>query len=216
MKCIVTESLFSMDGDIAPLRELVDLAEEHSAALIVDEAHATGLWGKFSEGRGGGIVQSLGLTSRVFATLHTGGKALGCGGAWVACDPELKRYLVYVSRPLIFSTASMPAVFLALREALSHWNEVGATRALEVRRRAELLRAFVSSMGQGGPIVPIVLGGDERALEVAGQLQVKGFDVRAIRPPTVPDGGARLRVTVHWSLAPETLAEFATELRRLI
>lgn len=194
LKVIVSESLFSMDGDQAPLKELASLAEEFSACLIVDEAHATGLWGS-------GLVELMGLSSQVFATLHTGGKALGCGGAWVACDEFLKRYLINFSRSFIFSTAPMPMLAIALSEAIHHWRVVGRDRANAVHEKSarfrKLLRTQDGLPEVFGPIFPVLLGSNERALEAADVLCKQGFDIRAIRPPTVPKDSSRLRITLR-------------------
>jgi len=213
IKLIVTESLFSMDGDQAPLPELISLAQEHDALLVVDESHATGLWGSNRPSRptqGGGLVQSLGLSQGVFATVHTGGKSLGCGGAWIACDFELKEYLINFSRPFIFSTAPSPALAVALTESCRYWDEVGAQRAQEVHRFASTFRERVMNLqahfpGQlitppgVGPVIPIILKSNARALLASQALQRAGYDVRAIRPPTVPEGTARLRVTATYA-----------------
>ncbi len=225
LRVIVTESLFSMDGDAAPLAALCDLAEEHAALLIVDEAHATGLYGT----TGGGLVQARGLTSRVFATVHTGGKALGVGGAWIAGDGMLKDYLVNFSRPFIFSTAPVPALCVLLRLAFDRWSEVGPARSAELLRRAGRLRERLAALSAApgetpeqpitpmrsmaiGPIVPFILGDNRRAVAVAEALQRRGFDARAIRPPTVPEGTARLRLTVTWPVSDAALDRFIVAL----
>ncbi len=227
LKVIVTESLFGVDGDMAPLRALADLADEFGALLIVDEAHATGLYG--APGKGGGLVQALELTRRVFATVHTGGKALGAAGAWVAGDARLKEYLVNTARPFIFSTAPIPALSTLLRLSIDHWAEVGQDRAREVLRRAAAFRdtlrstmsmSTVSVPGVAeeieGPIVPFIIGDNRRAVAVARRLQESGFDARAIRPPTVPDGTARLRLTVTWPVGEATLERFTTTLHTML
>ncbi len=237
LKLIVSESLFSMDGDIAPLAALADLAEEFGAHLIVDEAHATGLYGDFATGnvgvqaggapRGGGLVQELGLTERVFATVHTGGKALGAAGAWIAGDPELKDTLVNFSRPFIFSTAVLPDLAQALARALRYWEIHGPDRARAVRDRAVSLRgalqeALAGHAGTPGepaadtPIIPVILGTNERALAVADALQHAGFDARAIRPPTVPEGTARLRLTITWPVGDAELERLVAALRAVL
>ena len=215
---IVTESLFSVDGDVAPLMDLAALAEEFNALLIVDEAHATGLFGV----NGGGLVQSLGLERRVFATVHTGGKALGVGGAWVAGDRLVMDYLVNYSRPFIFTTAPIPALPIAQKHSIEYWSDVGAVRAREVLERGrhlqQRLRPAVVEAGLPhpfitdpveGPILPLILGENRKALDVAMELQRRGFDARAIRPPTVPDGTARLRLTVTWPVERGELERFA-------
>jgi 8-amino-7-oxononanoate synthase len=212
LRFIVTESLFSMDGDQSPLLELADLAEEFSAHLIVDESHATGLWRS-------GLVESLELGSRVFATLHTGGKALGCGGAWIACEASLKRYLVNFSRSFIFSTAPIPFLAAALSEAVRYWKEVGVGRAKLLHSKSErfrnlLLAQKMTSNGLG-PIFPVILGNNERTVAASHFLSLQGFDVRAIRPPTVPQGAARLRITIgsqHETADLERLAQALGEI----
>jgi 8-amino-7-oxononanoate synthase len=222
LRVIVTESLFSMDGDAAPLAALADLAEEFSALLIVDEAHATGLFGA----SGGGLAQACGLGGRVFATVHTGGKALGVGGAWVAGDQRLKDYLVNFSRPFIFSTAPIPALCVLLRLALDRWRAVGPGRAADLLRRATRLRGRLQRLSAGpaaalleaaaGPILPFVLGDNRRALFVSEELRRRGFDARAIRPPTVADGTARLRLTISWPVAEEIHERFVVALEETL
>jgi 8-amino-7-oxononanoate synthase len=213
LKVIVTESLFGMDGDQAPLASLVDLADEFEALLVVDEAHATGIWG--SEGRGGGLVQSHGLSSRVFATVHTGGKALGVGGAWIGLSAELKNYLINFSRPFIFSTAPVPALVISLSESADYWRSCGPSRSVILLKKAHEFRESLKGLqsGQGlnlgsvesSPIVPVLIGENQMALQVATQLQEEGWDVRAIRPPTVPQGTARLRLCIHWDHSADVL-----------
>ena len=212
LRVIVTESLFGMDGDQAPLRELADLADEYGALWVADEAHATGLWGDFSRNRGGGLVQSHQLSSRVFATIHTGGKALGIGGAWVCGGAKLKELLVNFARPFIYSTAPLPALVRGLGCAVDYWKRVGPARARRVLESAEEMRqalamAQVPVAGGLGPIVPVILGDNERALSLAHRLQLQGFDVRPIRPPTVPVGTARLRLCIHDAHSEENLRE---------
>ena len=209
LKVIVTESIFSMDGDLAPLLQLAELAQEFFALFIVDEAHATGLWGE----TGGGWVQELGLRDRVFATIHPAGKALGVSGAWVAGDAPLKDYLVNYSRPFIYSTAPSPVLAILLRTAIEYWKEVGPYRAKIVLQRSIELQRSLSHVMQGkfkipevlGLILPLIIGENSEALAWARKLQTAGFDVRAIRPPTVPEGTSRLRLTVNWCQTEEEL-----------
>jgi len=215
LRIILTESFFGIDGDIAPLQELADLAEEFDALLVVDEAHATGLWGQFQQSnpkgegpKGGGLVQELGLSDRVFATIHPAGKAMGVSGAWVCGNTQLKNYLVNFSRGFIFSTAPSPFIFLLLKNAVEYWKEVGPSRAHEVLERAKYFE-------QSGPIVPIIIGENHRAMEAALHLLNKGYDIRAIRPPTVPSGAARLRITLHWQNPWEELKGLKNEIRNL-
>jgi 8-amino-7-oxononanoate synthase len=208
---VVTESLFSMDGDLAPLGDLCEVAERAGALVIVDEAHATGLYGA----RGSGRVEELGLRARVLATMHTGGKALGSGGAWVAGPWELRDTLMNHARTFVFSTAPLPVLTAALTAGL---DVVTAEphRRQEVFRKALLLReglrqADIAAAAHASPIVPIVIGDNTAAVALQEGLFAAGFDARAIRPPTVPEGTARLRVTVRLPVPDAELARFAAE-----
>lgn len=205
LRVIVTESLFGMDGEFAPLKELADLAETYRALLIVDEAHATGIWGNL----GGGRVQDLGLQGRVFASVHTAGKSMGVSGAWICGDLFLKEYLVNFSRAFIFSTAPSPWLALSLKSAVLHWNQVGKVRAHELIAKTKLFRSQVRTLGEG-PIIPVLVGENKKALEMSEKLFSKGFDVRAIRPPTVPEGTARLRITLHTFNTDQEIIDLAS------
>lgn len=209
LKVVVTESVFSMSGTKADLKKLADLAQRYSALLIVDEAHSTGLWGE-------SLVNSLGLTKQVFATIHPAGKALGASGAWVSGDAFLKEYLIHFARSFIFSTASIPAVPLLLQETLRLYEDIGEKRAKTVRKRAQFLRELLDlnaeSHEKDSPILFITLGDNQRALEISQQLQKQLWDVRAIRPPTVKQGAAGLRITVKWCNDERMLERFAHDL----
>jgi len=212
---VVTESVFSMDGDCTPLEELCTVAERGGAAVIVDEAHATGLYG----GRGSGRVEELGIRDRVLATIHTGGKALGSGGAWVAGSRALRDVLVNRARSFIFSTAPLPVVGAALEAGLQLTEREPGRRA-DVHRKSLLVRralaeAGVNAAGQS-PIVPILAGSNDAALALQAGLSAAGFDVRAIRPPSVAPGTARLRVTVRYPVPDEDLLRFAREVAHLL
>jgi len=193
---IVTESLFSMEGDLAPLAEIAALAERYHAHLIVDEAHATGCFGP----QGSGLVDDLGLRNKVLATMHTGGKALGVVGAYVVGSRLLRDYLINRCRPLIFATALPPQVGKWWKEALDRvWHDDDGRRRLHrltASFRSELTRHGVEAGGSQF-IVSIPCGTDSAAVHSANSLQAAGFDVRAIRPPTVPPGTARLRISIH-------------------
>lgn len=212
---VITESVFSMDGDLTPLREVADIAERHSAALVVDEAHATGLYGA----RGSGRVEELGLRDRVVATVHTGGKSLGSGGAWVAGSRALRDVMVNRARSFIFSTAPLPVLAAALGAGLDVLQQEPLRRA-EVHRKSAWMRAALSRQnihaGGDSPIVPVIAGSNEAALVLQSGLIAAGFDVRAIRPPSVPLGTARLRVTVRYPVSDDDLQRFAVELGRLM
>jgi 8-amino-7-oxononanoate synthase len=199
-KFVVVESLFSMDGDQAPLAEYAALCRSAGAELIVDEAHAVGVYGECGRG----------LAGEVFVSINTAGKALGVSGAFVAGPADAIEYLIQRARPFIFSTAPPPAIAAALEASL----EVIADepeRRLRLLERGRYLRERMGLSGDS-PIIPIVIGENERAVAVARELQAAGFDVRAIRPPTVPVGTARLRVTVNQGLSEEMLDGFVAAL----
>jgi 8-amino-7-oxononanoate synthase len=212
---VITESVFSMDGDLTPLVDVCAIAERAGAIVIVDEAHATGMYGR----RGSGRVEELGLRDRVAATIHTGGKALGCGGAWVAGSRALRDVLVNRARTFIFSTAPLPVLGAALGAALDLL-EREPQRRVDVVRKSLLLRAALRDAGvhAGGEsmIVPIVVGSNETATALQSELSEAGFDVRAIRPPSVAPGTARLRVTVRYPVADDDLVRFASDVARLL
>jgi 8-amino-7-oxononanoate synthase len=212
---IVTESLFSMEGDVAPLAALVELAERHGAHVIVDEAHATGCFGP----EGSGLVDAASLRSRVLATVHTGGKALGVPGAYVCGSALLKEWLINRCRHLLFTTALPPVVGSWWLEALARVRRDEAGRQ-RLHANVRLIREALTDGGietQGDHyLVPIVLGDDCRALDAATQLQRAGFDIRAIRPPTVPEGTARLRVSIHADHDADTLRRLAAAIAEVM
>ena len=202
-KFVVVESLFSMDGDAAPLPEYVALCRSAGAALIVDEAHAVGVYGA----RGEGLVRD---GSDFFLSINTAGKAMGVSGAFVAGSRDAIEYLIQRARTFIFSTAPPPAVAAALAASL----EVIANEPERRERLLALASYLRKRLGLEGdsPIVPVIIGENERAVVVASELQAAGFDVRAIRPPTVPAGTARLRITVNQELGEEALDRFVEAL----
>jgi 8-amino-7-oxononanoate synthase len=190
---IVVESLYSMDGDRAPLAELIAVADRHDAFLFVDEAHATGVYGP--DGRG--LAHDLEGRDNVVA-LHTCGKALGASGALVTAPAVLCHYLVNRCRPFIYATAPSPLMAVAAATALDIVAEEPERRERLARlvalagKRAEALGLPAS----GSQILPIIVGDNARAIALALTLQSRGFDVRGIRPPTVPEGTARLRISL--------------------
>jgi 8-amino-7-oxononanoate synthase len=211
---IVAESVFSMNGDRAPIPALLDLAERYGAELIVDEAHATGVIGP----QGRGLVAENGATGRVLAIVHTCGKALASVGAFVLCSEVLKQYLINHARPFIFSTALPPYVAAQTRAAVAIASAADAERA-HLQQLATHLRARLGEHGfdtarSDSQIVPVLLGENERAMAIAARLCEDGFAVRAIRPPTVPPGTARLRLSLTVKHTPEMLDRLVDSLLR--
>jgi 8-amino-7-oxononanoate synthase len=202
---IVTESVFSMDGDVAPLAEIVEAKERFGAALLVDEAHADGVFGP----RGGGLCSALGLADRVELHLGTFSKAFGCYGAYVAGGARWIEYLVNAARTVVYETALPPMVVAAIGAALDRIEVADGARATlasnSKRFRSSLAAAGADTASSSTQIVPVLLGDSLRALEVSGALEDAGFLVVAIRPPTVPKGAARLRFSLTASHTTDEL-----------
>jgi 8-amino-7-oxononanoate synthase len=206
---VVVESLYSMDGDFAPLGEYAALCRRWDATLIVDEAHAVGIYGE----RGSGLIEASGISANQCVSVNTAGKALGVSGAFVAGPAWVIEYLVQRARTFVFSTAPPPALTDALETSL----DIVAgepERRQRVLALAARLRERLSMLGIALPpglsqIIPVVLGDNTWAVRAAQELQAAGFDVRAIRPPSVPPGTARLRVSVNAGLSEAALDRFA-------
>jgi 8-amino-7-oxononanoate synthase len=207
---IVTESVFSMDGDLAPLREIVELKDRHGAILFLDEAHAVGVRGRGAQGLAG----ELGLAERIEIQMGTLGKALGVSGGYIAGSRTLIDFLINRARSFIFSTAPSPAIAAASRASL---RIVQSPEGDALRTRLqENLSLFAGAMKAKLPqsaIMPLILGGEERALSEAARLQEAGFFVPAIRYPTVPRKTARLRITLSAAHTPEQIRGLAAALR---
>src|SRR5215831_19484182 len=197
---ILVESLFSMDGDIAPLKRYADICRRTGSTLVVDEAHAVGVYGT----RGSGLLEKLELDANSCISINTAGKALGLSGAFVAGPAWAIEYLIQRARPFIFSTAPPPAIAAALSASLNVVETEPERRARLASRVARLFDALdaqgLALPCQRSHIVPIVLGDNDRALAAAAALQAEGFDVRAVRPPSVPEGSARLRISINANL----------------
>jgi 8-amino-7-oxononanoate synthase len=214
---VVVESLFSMDGDTAPLADYAAVCRAEGASLIVDEAHAVGVYGA----RGSGLIEALGIDADVCVSINTAGKALGVSGAFVAGRAWAIDYLIQRARPFVFSTAAPPALAAALEASLDVITSQPERRdrlaVLARRLRHRLTEAGIAACAGTSQIVPVVIGDNEQAVAVAAALQASGFDIRAIRPPTVPPGTARLRISVNVGLSEETIdecvARLATTLR---
>ena len=212
-KMIITDGVFSMDGDIAPLDKLYELGKEYNALLMVDDAHSTGVLGN-----GRGTAHHFGLTD-VDVQLGTLSKALGSVGGYVAGRKELIEYLVNYSRSFIFSTALSPADIGAALEALTIVkNEPLVVEQLN--KNTAYMANKLQSMGiecdDETPIFPIIVGDNERALSLAYELELRGIIITAIRPPTVPVGESRLRMTVTAAHSQEQLDYVANTLRDLL
>ena len=193
-RLIVTETVFGMDGDIAPLEDLVALARRHDAWIVVDEAHATGVFGQ----NGGGLVSQLGLTEAVDVQIGTLSKALGSLGGYVAGSAALVDWVVNAARTFIYTTALPPAAVAAARAAIAVLSAEPERRD-RVWSHAAWLRERLTEIGfrlgpGRSPILPVLIGDADRAVRLSDALLARGVLVPAIRPPTVPDGTARLRV----------------------
>ncbi len=197
---VIVESLYSMDGDRAPLGELVRLKQQFDCVLLVDEAHATGLFGA----TGSGLVEEAGVTAEVELVMGTFGKGLGSYGAYVAADSVWIDFLMNRARSFIYSTALPPAVIGASLGALKVV-QTEPRLAGDLRRKTLFLESCFAKegivLGSGSQIVPLMIGESDRAMRIAGELRQQGFYVTAVRPPTVPENTARLRfsVTLHQS-----------------
>jgi 8-amino-7-oxononanoate synthase len=211
---IAVESLYSMDGDQAPLADLIAVARRHDGYLVVDEAHATGVLGP--DGRG--LAHALEGAPDIIS-LHTCGKALGASGALLLAPRLMRDYLVNRARPFIYATAPSPLMAAAVRAALDLVRRDAARR--------ERLAGLVAFAGRelerrcgiapsGSHIQPVILGADERAVSVARALVAEGFDVRAVRPPTVPEGTARLRISLTLNAGEDATARLLDTLAAVL
>ena len=191
---IVAETLYSMDGDFAPLEDLISIADRSDAYLLIDEAHATGVYGPGGKGLTAGYCSRENLV-----VVHTCGKALGAAGALVTASRTLRDFMINRCRPFIFATAPSPLLAVAVEEALSILRD----EPERPRRLASLVafthREMEARCGQrfsSSQIIPYIVGDDRLAMVLAAALQARGFDIRGIRPPTVPEGTARLRISI--------------------
>jgi 8-amino-7-oxononanoate synthase len=211
---IVTDGVFSMDGDVAPLERIVELAHRHDARVIVDEAHGTGTLGL----EGCGAVAAAGLEDDVDVIVGTLGKALGSYGAYVCCDTAMAAYLTNTARTLIFSTALPPPSVAAAMTALELLREQ-PRRVEKLQRNGRVLRAALAEEGlpspdSATPIVPLIVGDANDAVRASERALERGVFAQAIRPPTVPAGSSRLRLAVMASHTKSELREAAKVLAR--
>ncbi|SDP55785.1 8-amino-7-oxononanoate synthase [Filomicrobium insigne] len=198
---IAVESLYSMDGDIAPLEDLMSVARRHDAILVADEAHATGVFGP----------QGRGLSARFEATenfiaLHTCGKALGVMGGIITAPKVLCDFIVNRGRPFIYATAPSPLLAAVVRASLrliAQGDERRAQLSHLVRRVGRALEEKCGIQPTGTQIQPVIVGSDAEAVRLAAAMQARGYDIRAIRPPTVPEGTARLRLSLNLNVSED-------------
>lgn len=214
-KLIVTDAVFSMDGDHAPLRELIGLKHEYGAMLMVDEAHSGGIYGASGEG----LSHSLGLQDEVDVHMGTFSKAFGVYGAYVCGSGTLIRWLINKARPLMYSTALPPSILAGITEALilvqkESWRREWLAEASQLLRTALKEAGFQVGAGDS-PIVPVVVGDNDTALHFSSALEAEGIMAAAIRPPTVPKGTARIRFSLSASHTREELLDAVDRICRV-
>ena len=218
---IVTDSLFSMDGTIAPLADLCDVAARHAAMLMVDEAHATGVFGE----RGSGLVEASGCSDGVHIRVGTLSKALGTAGGFVAGHASLVSWLAHAARGWVFSTAHPPGVAAAATRAVELLAEEPFRRR-ELLAKAATFREQIAAAGQAthrriasdltSQILPVIVGEPGRAVAAAERLLDAGFFVPAILPPSVPDGASLLRISLAWHHTDDDLVRLADTLQTVL
>ena len=209
---IVTETVFSMDGDLAPLAEIVELKERYGAWLMIDEAHATGLYARNRRG----LAEAAGVEDKIDITLGTLSKALGSLGGFVVGSQVLIDFLRNRARSLIYSTALPPAVCAASAAAVDFvMSERGQERRDRLWRNVSLMKNGLSALGiqndSRSPIIPVIIGNEAATVEASRRLYERGIFVPAIRFPTVPKGKARLRVTVTAAHEQSDVEQFVAE-----
>ncbi len=209
---IISESIFSMDGDAAPLKDLASIAQQYDSGLAVDEAHATGVYGI----RGAGLIEELGLSDQVLVKLGTLSKAIGGVGGFVAGSSALCNFVVNRCRSYVYSTALPASCAAAAIESVRQITLLANERN-ELRRTAQSLRCTLSGLGWqvpdgDSPIIPVIVGDEELAMEIAQRLRQRGFLVPAIRPPTVPRATSRLRISLSTQHDQEAIDRFVTAL----
>ena len=216
-KLIVTDGVFSMDGDLAPVADLLSIAEAHDALLIVDDAHGFGVLGKY----GHGILEHFQIQSDRIAYIGTLGKAAGVSGAFVCAHKLLMECLIQKGRPYIYSTATPPAIAHTVLASLHLIEgEEGQARRAHLNQliaiwHHELQLEHWQMSSSMTPIQPLVLGSNATALSASKQLDVAGYWIPAIRPPTVPEGSARLRITFSANHSIESVRQLMAELQKI-
>jgi len=208
---VVVESIYSMDGDRAPLKEIATICKNYKANLIVDEAHSTGLFGE--NGKGLSSQESI----ETFARIHTFGKALGSHGAAIFGSHTLKKYLINFARPFIYTTA-LPKQ--SITNILSAYTALKKTKEInKIHHNINLFKSLYKSLAliqSNSPIQSVVIGGNEKTKELARKLQENGFDIRPILHPTVAKGSERIRICLHSFNSKEEIIQLAEKLKELI
>ena len=212
---VVTESVFSMDGDISPIEDIIDLKKKYGFCLILDEAHATGVFGK----NGMGLTDSESISKHVDIIMGTFSKALAGFGAYVCMSENIRDFLINKSRGFIYST-SLPIPVIKLNSKALDLVHDEPYRRGEVLRKAENLRKGLIGFGFNvigkSQIVPIIFGDTKKTIRVAKALKEKGYWVLPIRKPTVPDNEARIRISVTYDHKDETIEKFINDIRNLV
>lgn len=207
---IALESVFSMDGDVAPLKAYAELAAQYRGVLVIDEAHALGVFGE----RGSGCLEAEGLSHKSVITVNPCGKGMAASGAFI-CGPRwLRDYLINTARPFIFSTAPSPWIAAALLESIQTVEGMKSERTM-LQERGDMLRSELKKLGynigvSASPIIPVIMGANHAALHAAKILSEHGFNIKAVRPPTVPENTARLRLSLTASMKTEDLQRLAS------
>ncbi|MCX7997633.1 MAG: 8-amino-7-oxononanoate synthase [Leptospiraceae bacterium] len=201
LKVIVSETIFSMDGDKADVKKLIELKQKYTSVLVLDEAHALGIFGK----NGGGVaLEESEETNQIDFRIYTCGKSLGLEGAFIACKKEYKEFLINAMRTFIFSTAPMPAIVYALRYAIKLVKDmdIERKRILELSNilRTELKVLGFNTLNSCSQIIPVIINDEKQVMEYAARLQEKNLDVRGIRPPSVKESRLRISLNVHSNL----------------
>ncbi len=214
-RLIITDALFSMEGDIAPLNEITTLAEKYGALLMVDEAHSTGIFGK----NGGGIGEYLGLEDKIDIKMGTLSKAIGSQGGFICVDGEFRDYIINKARGFIFTTALSPVSAAAAIESIKIIKESDKPRksliANALRFREKLKSLGYDTLSSASQIIPVLIGNTEKTVRLSQKLFEKGFYAPAVRYPTVPKNMARLRISLTVEHAFEDMEKFCEALKML-
>ncbi|MBL4715311.1 MAG: pyridoxal phosphate-dependent aminotransferase family protein [Bacteroidia bacterium] len=214
---VAIESVYSMDGDFSPLLEVVEVCKKYNANLIVDEAHATGIFGKKGEGK----VVELGLQNDVFVRVHTFGKAMGCHGGIVLGSENLRNYLINYARSFIYTTAMSFHSYLSIKCAYDKLS-VSSHNNLIISSLVSLFKVKIKLLGDielidsSSPIQCILIPGNDKVCNCADEIQKAGFNVKAIRSPTVPKGKERLRICIHEFNTEEEIVKLSEVIRKVV